>query len=305
MAVVIALLAAMSFAVSSVLQHRAAARAPAATGLGIGLLLRLFRRPAWLLGFLAGAAGMGLQALALSSGPLTVVQPLLVSELLFALPASALLDGRHPSIPEWLYALVVVAGLATFLVAARPAPGDRLADAWALAAATGIGILVAAIAVALSYGPLAHHRAALLGLAGGVTFGLMSGLLKQVVDQFTIDPRRVLTTWPGYAMVTLGVLGTAVVQRSFQMGRLASALPPLTMAEPVTAVLIGAVAFNEALEPAPPAVAAQVAGFALMAWGVWRLAALTARPRDREATGPSALASPHDAAPRHPEGPCS
>ncbi|WP_152232562.1 DMT family transporter [Georgenia ruanii] len=305
MALLTALLAAICFAMSSVLQQRAAARAPAASGLGMGLLLGLSRRPVWLLGFVAGAAGMGLQALALSAGQLAAVQPLLVSEMLFALPASALLNGRRPSAREWLYALVVVAGLATFLVSARPGPGARLADGWVLAAAIGIGILVAAIAVALAYGPMPRHRAALLGLAGGVAFGLMSALLKQVVDQFTIAPQRLLTTWPGYLMVTLGLLGTAVVQRGYQAGRLASSLPPLTMAEPLVAVIVGAVAFGEVFATAPTAVVAQVVGFVLMACGVCRLAALT---QGTSARGPDDPDSPMGlrTATRHlSEGPTS
>ena len=47
-----------------------------------------------------------------ANGQLALVQPLLISGVLFALPLSAVLEGRRPSGREWLWALIVVAGLA-------------------------------------------------------------------------------------------------------------------------------------------------------------------------------------------------
>ena len=80
-------------------------------------------RPAWIAGLLTAGVGLVLHAVALAHGQLAVVQPLLVSGMLFALPVSALLERRRPSGVEWLWALILVAGLAAFLVAARPSAG--------------------------------------------------------------------------------------------------------------------------------------------------------------------------------------
>lgn len=73
--VVAALAAGASFALASVWQQRAAASAPVELALSPRLLLVLARRPIWLAGIGAGMASFGLQALALSFGPLTLVHP--------------------------------------------------------------------------------------------------------------------------------------------------------------------------------------------------------------------------------------
>ncbi|MEV4327486.1 hypothetical protein AB0J37_35055 [Microbispora rosea] len=80
-AVVLALLAAAANAVASVLQRRAARRAPADEAFRPGLIWDLVRRPTWLGGIGALIAGFLLQAAALTSGGLALVQPLLVAEL--------------------------------------------------------------------------------------------------------------------------------------------------------------------------------------------------------------------------------
>ena len=103
-----ALGSALCFAVSSVLQQRGASRAPKGSGLHLGLLVTLMGRPMWLAGLLAAVGTVALQALALASGPLALVQPLLVSAVLFALPASVLLEKRRPSLVEWAWALLPV-----------------------------------------------------------------------------------------------------------------------------------------------------------------------------------------------------
>jgi len=282
-----ALLAAVCFAVASVLQHRTAARSPAATGLGVGLLLHLARRPTWLFGLLASAGGLALHAFALSAGRLVIVQPLLVCGMLFALPASVLLDRRRPSLWEWSYAGVVVTGLAVFLVASNPAAGTALADRGILGAATGVGTAAAAVAVLLAGTTARRQRAALLGLAGGIGFGLTGALLKQVVDQAGSAPLELLTTWPAYALVVIGIAGTVLVQSSYQAGSLAASLPPLTIADPVVAVIIGAAAFGETLAASGAAMTGQLGGLLLMGWGVLRLAART----QREAEQPTDAAS--------------
>src|SRR5579875_3380050 len=101
----------------------------AADGRAHRLLGHLLTRPAWVAGLVAAAIGLVLHVLALAHGQLAVVQPLLISGVLFALPVSALLEGRRPSGREWLLALVLVAGLATFLLAGRPTAGVVKLDA--------------------------------------------------------------------------------------------------------------------------------------------------------------------------------
>src|SRR5207244_5289960 len=137
MPVLAALGSALLYALASVLQQRAAGQAPAERSLRLRLLVGLFARPMWVIGILADGAGFVLQFVALDHGSLVLVQPLLVSGLLFALPFGAALTHRSLTPSEWLGSAATVAGLAVFLVVAAPGPGHDKAShlAWLI---TGI-----------------------------------------------------------------------------------------------------------------------------------------------------------------------
>ena len=201
-----ALASALSFAISSVLQHRGAAQAPEGSGLHLGLLARLMARPLWLLGMLAAAGTVIFQVVALASGPLVLVQPLLSTGLLFALPVSVLLERRRPSRVEWAWAVLLVVGLAVFLLAASPGAGPPLPDDTRLVMIAVAGAALGVTAVGVGYGPGRRHRAALLGFAAGIGYGLSAALMKYSVALSQDGAEALLTSWPGY---TLLVLGTA------------------------------------------------------------------------------------------------
>src|SRR5262249_57553390 len=82
LAVVFALAAAFSNAVNLLTQHAASIGAPEQKKIW-HLAVYLFRHPLWLLGGAAAVASYVFQALALHNGPLSVVQPVLVTELIF------------------------------------------------------------------------------------------------------------------------------------------------------------------------------------------------------------------------------
>jgi len=119
-AVLIALVAAVCFAVANVLQQRVAAKLPTTSAFDGGVLLRLIRRPLWLIGLVAVMISMALQAVALGLGRLVVIEPVLASSLLVALGLSAWF-GRHRLRPvEWAAAIATFAGLVVFLITAQP-----------------------------------------------------------------------------------------------------------------------------------------------------------------------------------------
>ena len=75
-----ALAAALANAVHLMTQH-AASTGVTAKERGWKLVSFLIRQPLWLLGWAAAAAGFAFQAVALHTGPLSIVQPVLVTEL--------------------------------------------------------------------------------------------------------------------------------------------------------------------------------------------------------------------------------
>lgn len=141
-AVVAALGSALVLAVGSVLQHRAGYGPQKLT------LRRIWRHPLWVLGAAAGLLAVALHIVALDHGALSVVQPLLVSGLLFALPINRALEHRPIHVADLAAAGAVVLGLATFQLTARPSAGRAVADVSALAWSTGSTLIIVAAGIA-------------------------------------------------------------------------------------------------------------------------------------------------------------
>ena len=99
--VLLALLAAVFLAIGIVVRQRATMDVPPEYGVSSVMFLTLLRRPLWWAGTAAAVAGYVFQALALANGSLLLVQPILVSALLFALPMSARLAHRRVTRGEW------------------------------------------------------------------------------------------------------------------------------------------------------------------------------------------------------------
>jgi drug/metabolite transporter (DMT)-like permease len=273
MPVLAALGSSLLYALASVLQQRAAGEAPADRALRLRLLVGLFGRPMWLIGILADGAGFVLQFIALDTGSLVLVQPLLVCGLLFALPLGAALTHRRLTPSEWLGSATVVAGLALFLVVAAPGPGhDRASNlAWLI---TGVCTLVPiAVLVAVSRSTGGAVRACLLAAAGGIFYGLAAALTKVTAEEFHAGIVHTLTTtWEPYALVITAIVSMVIVQSAFQAGPLRWSLPTLTVVDPVVSVVIGALALGERISTVGAAPALEIVGLVAMAAGVFLVA---------------------------------
>ncbi|MGZ4509481.1 MAG: DMT family transporter, partial [Blastococcus sp.] len=274
-AVGLALLSALSFATSTVVQHRAVTSAHAAPGRrrALRLVLGLLTDRAWLAGQLAAVAGVALHALALRSGPVVLVQPVLSAGLVFSLALGALVDRHHPDRrkpvrAEWLAAGVVVVGLTVFLLTARPAVGSASGRPLVLAGAAAGELLLAAAAFAWSRRPNAPHRALVLGVAAGAGFGVTGLLLKDVVAHPFSSWED---SWSLLALVIVGALAFPAAQLAYRAGHLIESLPTMTVLEPVVAVALASLAFGETLAGGW-ARAGQLGGMVLLTAGVVSLA---------------------------------
>jgi drug/metabolite transporter (DMT)-like permease len=261
LAILAALGSALLVAVASVLQHRAG-QGPTKRALG-----QVLRHPLWLFGALAGVAGFALHVVALASGTLALVQPLLVCGLLFALPLSHALDRRMIRSAEIAAAASVVCGLALFQLTAHPATGRSYPDlrilAWCVAATVGVTGVGLAFAARRPGG-----RAAWLGLCTGVAYGLAAALVKATVGGISSHGLAALGSWPPYAFVVVVAVAIAMNQLAFNAGPLAASLPILTIADPLVSVAIGSIAFGETVSSGAWPMTGQLVGFALMGVGV-------------------------------------
>lgn len=276
-AVVVALAAAGCFAVSTALQHQGAAGTPA----GRRWWRRLARRPGWVAGVCTGGVGFLLHAVALHLGTLVVVQALLVSGVVFALPVRAALERRAPGRLTMLWAVVTAAGLALFLVAVAPSPGVQRPDG-------GRGVLyvcvAAAVAAVATYGGTRvlsrRVRGLLWGSAAGILFGLTAGTVKMATATATSGGiGGIAGTWPPYALLVLGVSGLAVTQCAYRSAPLPVSMPLLNVLSPLVGIGFGAYVFGELPDARPVAVVLQLVALAVTAVGVTVLSRRMPRPR--------------------------
>lgn len=248
MAILTALSAALLFAVSSLLQQRAASEVPLDRGLRPTLLVHLLQRPLWLAGVLAALGGYLLQLVALDYGGLALVQPLMTCGLLFALPLNALIAHEPMHFREWLGAALLVTGLALFLVVSSPGEGrgDTTGVVWVLLAVATL--LPGAAAVWAAQLPaLKGRRPELLAFAAALAFGFTAALTKASAHLLDHGLWAAVTSWHPYALLVVGGLGMLYIQGAFQAGSLSASLPLLTAVEPLVGIAIGVVAFDERL----------------------------------------------------------
>jgi drug/metabolite transporter (DMT)-like permease len=271
-ALVVAFASACGFALSTSLQHRSAGQAPASVQHSFGVLRFVVTKPAWLLGILIGAVAFVLHATALKLGAIALVQPIMITGVVLAVPVRTALDRSLPSARELRSVLITAVGLSTFLVMANPAPSTEPPDRQA--ALLGTLLCFGLAAVVSASGTRVHRsetRAMLLGISAGILFGLVAALIKLVVGELE-HPADLLTSWPLWALVGAGVTGMAVNQRSYHLAPLSMSMPVLNIVDVLVAIGLGAWAFDEA--PAHSSVALVVQGVALacMAVGLHQIA---------------------------------
>ena len=147
-AVVAALCAAFCFALGSLIQQ-GAARQTHARALRFGLLVALVRQRQWLGGMATTVLAFGIQAVALAFGPLALVQPLVATEVLFALPMIAHRNRLPLTRKGIIGGLSVVSGMAIFVAVSPPTGGVSVPSlaAWApaLVVITALTVLSASV----------------------------------------------------------------------------------------------------------------------------------------------------------------
>jgi drug/metabolite transporter (DMT)-like permease len=248
MAEILALVAAFFFALAATLQQKGALEMGSVSLGSPSSLLALARQKWWLAGTLALLCGYGFQAVALANGRLAVIQPLLVTTIVFALPLGYFLTEQVVTRREIVGAAVVVAGLAVFTVVGQAADGNDNAPAseWAVAVVV-FSAIAGALLLAGGSGSLVR-KAALYGASAGVLFGLSAALCKPTVEILgDSGVSAVLTSWELYAFAAAGIIAFVVQQVSLATGKLAASVATVSVCNPIVGIVIGTLLLDERL----------------------------------------------------------
>ncbi|GAS95371.1 putative uncharacterized protein [Mycolicibacterium canariasense] len=248
-AALLALGAAFFIAVGDVIHQRSAQQVSDESVGHLRLFARLLRDRRWWLGSLVAGAGFGLQAAALGFGSVLLVQALLVTSLLFALPINARLTHRRVTRFEWTWAALLAASVAVIVTVGNPTAGHSRASVqvWlAVGAVLGPALVLCIIGARIWSGTVG---AILLACVSGAMWGLFAVLTKGVVDRLQHGPLAVLSTPELYAWALVAVAATGWQQAAFRAGTLTASLPAMTDAEPVVGSILGIVVLGETLRP--------------------------------------------------------
>jgi hypothetical protein len=268
MVMVLALVAAFLFGLSSVLQHQAAQAAAPERSMRPGLLLDLVRRPRWVVGQVTATSGFAAQAVALSFGALSVVQPLVVTRLVFGLVIAARMSRQALVTREWGGALAIVLGLGAFLLGASPQEGaSAMADSGWLGVLLLTGVPAGALVLLAPRSPGVPRAMALAG-AGALLFVATTTLTKVIGHDMRDDAAGVLTSWKLYALAPTGLGAMLLVQSAFMAGPIRASLSVLTCVECLGAIAMGALFLDEAVSLQGLDIAVEVLGLAAVVWGV-------------------------------------
>ncbi len=252
-AAVLALLAAVCFALAATLWQKAALSLSGVSFRQPKTLVVLLTRWVWLLGLVAQIVGVVLQAAALDRGRVSIIQPLLVTTVIWALPLGYFLTAQTIGAREVVGAVIIVVGLALFVSFGDPAAGVSNAP-WSDWVASILVICAACVSLLVfaNRGSLSM-KAALLGTVAGLLYGLSATLMKPVVeDLHTESLGHLVSGWQFWVWGAAGLIGFLFQQLSLSTGRLVPSVAAVSVANPVVSVLLGALVLQERLEKNPP-----------------------------------------------------
>jgi hypothetical protein len=271
-AIVTALVAAGVLGLSAAIDQRSTKKVKTREPLSPRLLLDLVRQPEWLVAIGANVVGFILQVVALAYGSLALVQPLLVTDLLFAVLIAWYLRQRagepQPDMkPMWAGVVITTIGLAGFLAIGQPTPGHTHANLDILAP-LAIGYVVVVGACLVVANKNVDLRPLALATGCGVSYGVAAFVIKLLTSEFG-NPAGVFTNWPIYVFAVVGPAGFILNQNALQQGALLAPVQAIiSVADPVISIALGIAWLDVRLRSSPAAIAGEVISFLLLTVGI-------------------------------------
>jgi drug/metabolite transporter (DMT)-like permease len=306
------LLAALLIGTGFVLQQNMAQRESDTRFLSLRLIIDLFHKPRWLLGIGAMVAGQILAAWSIGNLPLAFVEPLLATNLVFALVLAVPIAKAQLRFWEITGALVLCSGVALLSVSRSAKPIGLSFGSFSHWPAAGAIAFIALVCVQAGRRRPGRARAMLTGAAAGLVFGIQDALTRQTLQALHVAGfSGMLSTWAPYALVGAGATGIWLMQSAFSAGPLNVSLPAISAGEPVVGILLGVVVFGDRIQDTPGELAIYAGGLAALVIGVIMvgrspaLSHLRAWTEENIPSLPSLPSLPHVPVPHGPTRPLS
>jgi drug/metabolite transporter (DMT)-like permease len=248
MVYLLALAAALSNALVSVLQRMGVEDAGEDDTLRLRVLAHAMRRGVWLAGFAFMIAAFLFQALALHFGDLSEVQPIMVTELLFLVFILSTWFGYRIGSREWLGVGLASAGLAGFLAFSSPTGGNGVPKTLGWVIVGGSCTAGMALCVMLALRGPRWWRAAMFGAASAIGYAFTASLTKVVSHFVATDWASIFSHWQTYALAVFGALSVFLTQNAFHAGPIGASQAALVLVDPLVSIAIGITLFGDNLQ---------------------------------------------------------
>jgi len=266
---IFALCAAFSNALYVAVQHVASTSGRVGKASGLRLVAYLIRSPLWLFGWAAALAAFVFQAAALNSGELSIVQALLVTELVFGLLLRKVWIRQSIRPAAWGSAVLTCVALAAFVLVDQPQDGTPTPTAHAWAGALAVFGGAAAVTTLAARWGSPRRRAALYAAAAAIVWALVAAFIKTATETLTESGvAAVFSDWPVYALAVGGAAGIVLVQAALHVGPLSVSQPLLVIVDPCVSVILSIWLFQEGYTRGPVVIAGSVVAFIVMCVGV-------------------------------------
>lgn len=270
MVFVVGIAAALSLGLGYVVQQRVAAHARLSELLSFRLLWHLMHKPVWWVGIGCMVAGQLLGGLALQLASVGLVEPLLSTNLLFALAIASYLSEHRIHWYEISGAVLLSAALGVFIAVGNPRSTDDFEPGFPVVI-LAVGVVVAVVAGLVAIGKRRGlvGESILLSTGAGLLYGLQDvGTRGVLVD---VDHHGIVATalrpWP-YVVLGAAVLGILLSQSAFRAARLDYSLPPICAAEPIAGIALGVALLGDTMTVTVPGLAVIAACVLTMLIGV-------------------------------------
>jgi drug/metabolite transporter (DMT)-like permease len=236
-AIALSVASAGAYAAGAVVQERVAAH-------GTGILASL-RIPHWWLSIALNGAGAGLHVGALAFGPLSIVQPLGLLTLVFALPMGAAVIGRRVAGVHWRGAGLTIAGLGLLVITAPMGSARELDSTEILTVAMIGGAIVVGLTLLARQITAAVPSGLLYAVAAGIAFACSSALTQTVSLQVTAAGPLALVSTAAFTLAAFMATGVMLSQAAYRDGGLGAPLATVSLANPVASAVIGMLLLEE------------------------------------------------------------
>jgi drug/metabolite transporter (DMT)-like permease len=264
LAILLALAAAAGNAIATICQRLGVEQSAHEQGSTLSLMRGVIHRPIWFLGFFVMTLAFGLQALALSVGTLSSVQPVMVTEIVFLVVIIGTRFRGQLTWREWLGSIGTATALGAFLALSAPVGGTTQpsAESWLLLDVASGGAVALVIFAARRGSRL--WRAAAFGIAAGICYALTAACVKSVADEWPHGVAQ-LPRHPGfYGAIFAGAIGLVLGQHALDAGPVAASQSVLLIVNPIVSIVMGTWLFGDHWQASIPRLGGAALALALM-----------------------------------------